>query len=124
MIAYFCTPDLRILHAVWGPEPPGSFLEEARWAAGLYARIRPMPLPEATAAVRAAHEAHQGAWCGEGDRLARYDHLRARTMRPLGEVAGDLFTLLVDEKPSDAEIREIDWMGPPIPRRITYPRRP
>ena len=39
VVAYFCTPDFEVLHAVGGTLSPAEFLKQAEWAVGLAGRL-------------------------------------------------------------------------------------
>lgn len=39
VVAYFCTPDLEVLHAVGGAPTPDEFLRQAEWAVRLAERL-------------------------------------------------------------------------------------
>lgn len=110
VVAYFCTPDLEILHAVWGPEEADSFLQQARWAVGLWEKIRKEPPVKQFVLAREAHEANpfrnRGMWTSAGvEQRARYDHLMAKILMPLEQSAAELFRQLVNEETSSAPVR-------------------
>lgn len=53
---YFCTPDLRVIHAVAGNVEAEAFLDEAGWAADLAKEIEGKIADEAAALFKTAHE--------------------------------------------------------------------
>jgi hypothetical protein len=131
LVAYFCTPDLTILHAVWGPESPEQFLAQARWAVELAEKLRDAPAAERTSIARAAHEQNpyrtsKGMWGMQGmEHYTRYGHLKEKTLQPLNRAnAEELFLKLVNEKASDEPVRIVQdrLFGPPTPSLRPRPR--
>ena len=115
MVAYFCTPDLTILHALWGPESPRQFLAQAKWAVELGENLRNAPAPERAAIAHEAHEKNtygtsKGMWCAAGsEHYTRYARLREKVLQPLSRTtAEELFLKLVNEKASDEPVRVED----------------
>lgn len=132
VVAYFCTPDLRILHAVWGPESPGAFLAQAKWAVELAGRLRTVPERDRAAVALDAHETNpyrtsKGMWTYEGFKhYDRYNGLVKRALAPLDRTtSAALFLDLVDEEASDGPVRIRDW-GRLLPDRAipSCPPRP
>jgi hypothetical protein len=111
VVAYFCTPDLRILHAVWGPESPERFLAEAGWAVDLEKRLRSVPEEQRAKAAREAHETNpyrlsKGMWNGQGLlHVERHDTVTTKLLTPLKDSEADLFLKLVNEKASREDVR-------------------
>jgi hypothetical protein len=112
VVAYFCTPDLKILHAIWGPVSADQFLSQAKWAVELWKGIAGLEPGVKIAAARSAHEANPyrssngNLWSGQAlDHTARYDHLMEKVLAPLDKSAAELFQQLVNEKASDEKIR-------------------
>jgi hypothetical protein len=106
VVAYFCAPDLTILHAVWGPESPGRFLEQATWAVALAEKLRDAPAAERAAIARAAHDEnpYERSWT-----RIQYYHLREKVLLPLNRtLAEELFLKLVHEKASDDPVRIVE----------------
>jgi hypothetical protein len=104
VVAYFCTPDLKILHAVWCPVQPRDFLEQATWAVELAGKLKSRPAGDWTAIARAAHERNpylrnKGMWNGTGlDHETRYRLMMKKLLAPLDPSASELFLQLVNEK--------------------------
>jgi len=122
VVAYFCTPDLQILHAVWGPESPERFLAEATWAVELAKRLRALPPEERVKAARDAHGTNpyrlsQGR-CNRSHQ-ERYDFMASKALTPLAASAADLFLKLVNERASEEEVRVCEG-GPLSQRRVGY----
>jgi hypothetical protein len=112
VVAYFCTPDLKILHAAWAPLAAEQFLSQAKWAVELSEKLRPTEAEERVAIARAAHLAnpyrtfHQSYWADQGfEHTARYDRLLEKVLSPLDQSATELFKQLVNEVASDEEVR-------------------
>ncbi|RPH40273.1 MAG: hypothetical protein EHM91_11290 [Planctomycetota bacterium] len=132
MVAYFCTPDLTILHAVWGPESSQQFLAQAKWAVELGEKLRNAPAAERAAIAGTAHDENpyrtsKGMWSGAGmEHYTRYGHLREKVLQPLNrDMARELFLKLVNEKASDDPVRIVDrygLFGPPTPSLRPRPR--
>lgn len=53
---YFCTPDLRVVHAIAGNVDAATYLDEARWASELAKRIEGAAVEKSAALCRSAHE--------------------------------------------------------------------
>jgi hypothetical protein len=124
VVAYFCTPDLTILHAVWGPESAPHFLQQATWAVELAERLRDAPAADRAAMARDAHLRNpyrtKGMWSYGGGHYEKYRHLEEKVLQPLSKTnADELFLKLVGEKASDEEVRIVDqsgfFRGSPIP---------
>jgi hypothetical protein len=122
VVAYFCTPDLEILHAVWGPESPDRFLEQARFAVDLAEKLRNASAAKRSVIAREAHEENpygrsKGLWNqAGGEHYVRYSHLKEKVLQPLTKAtAEELFLKLVNEKSSDEKIREVNWFEGPTP---------
>lgn len=119
VVAYFCTPDLTILHAAWGPETPQEFLEQAKFTVKLGEKLRTTPAHSRSAVARSAHDGNpygiKGRWNGAGvAQEIRYRHLKEKVLQPLNKAnTDDLFLKLVNEK-----IVEKDWMTDPGKARI------
>jgi hypothetical protein len=111
VVAYFCTPDLRILSAVWGPESADQFLRQAQWAVELWKGIAGLVPQVQAAAARSAfgenfYRSRRGVWTPAGmDHLTRFDHLLEKVLTPLHKSAAELFQQLVNEEASDNEVR-------------------
>jgi hypothetical protein len=136
VVAYFCTPDLKILAAVWGPESANRFLEQATWAVELWKRLAGLEPDEKVAAARSAHEENpyrlrSGLWTQAGmDHLTRMDCLKEKVLTPLDKSAAELFQQLVNEKASEEEVRvdlgfdPVRWNGEETRPTPSSRRRP
>jgi len=117
VVAYFCTPDLTILHAVSGPESAPQFLQQAKWAVELAGKLRDAPAAERSAIARKAHEdnTYWRSWV----RIVQSLRLKDKILQPLNRAnAEELFLELVNQRASDDPVRIVgncDLFGPPIP---------
>ena len=105
--AYFCTPDLEVIHAVAGPVPAETFLREAKFALDLSRRIGNRCYDEKRILVREALESHpnvglvswnQAVWSGAGPVLAK------NPMAVIEDVSRSVFEGILGEKLSDADV--------------------
>ncbi len=55
VVAYFCTPELEVLHAVGGALSPAEFLKQAEWAVGLAGRLERADAQEREELATLAH---------------------------------------------------------------------
>jgi hypothetical protein len=120
-VAYFCTPDGDILHAVWGPATPQHFLDQATFAVELADKARNAPVEERADVVRAVHEERPygkpiGLWYWETSDN-RYSYLKEKVMELLDKnTAEELFLRLGHEKPSSDDVK--------VEATPSWPRRP
>ena len=55
VVAWFCTPDLRVIHAVGGAVTPEVFLEQAQWAVEMAGKLPMIPAEARASRIAKAH---------------------------------------------------------------------
>ena len=121
VVAYFCTPRMEIVHAVWGAESPEEFLRQATWAAELAKRLHGAKPEERAELARKAHEESpyrmsKGAYSWTTvQHYHRCARLRESVLAPLTTCARELFEALAGERVSDEEVRTPPAAAP-VPR--------